>query len=261
MIPSFAYPGGKHYQRRWLMGYVPATVSGTYVEPFAGRGNVYWLAARTISASGWWLNDLATAPFFRLLKASTDSELSALVGDEYPPKEHYETLKRTPSEPRAIVMEPCITFSGGGWGQGYRGSKAPTIVGYKSRLIEAAKTLRETDAKITAVDYAEVLSELGAGDFAFVDPPYIGCDVRSYKASAINHKELAASLAGAKYDWVLTEYENEVYTSVLGPPVGTKSEKLKVTGSADFRAMRTECVWVSPALLERVRVSCAGQPS
>ena len=43
-VPGFAYPGGKVRLRKWLVSMMPRE-GRRYIEPFAGRGNVFWLAA------------------------------------------------------------------------------------------------------------------------------------------------------------------------------------------------------------------------
>jgi hypothetical protein len=48
--PGFAYPGGKKRIRNSFINYTPK-FGGTYAEPFAGRANVFWLAATTLQFS------------------------------------------------------------------------------------------------------------------------------------------------------------------------------------------------------------------
>ncbi|HUW57522.1 MAG TPA: DNA adenine methylase, partial [Planctomycetota bacterium] len=66
-VPQFNYPGGKVRLRKWLVSMMPRE-GGRYVEPFAGRGNVFWLAACCLKFQEWWLNDIYTKPFFDAIR-------------------------------------------------------------------------------------------------------------------------------------------------------------------------------------------------
>lgn len=242
--PSFSYPGGKHYQRKWITQHFPALVTGRYVEPFAGRANVFWLASAALPCpSGWWLNDTKTADFFRALSRLTESEIIGMIGSTYPTREDYAHLSHNPSD-RALLCEPWITFSGGGWGQGYRsGPKAPTCHGHADRLLRASRILQETQTVVTSLDYRDVLDSLGPDDFAYIDPPYYNCDVRSYHGGSVDYPGLVQQLRGAKFRWVLSEYEQSFYNDNLGVPVSRKTEVLRVSGRLVSSEERTEVLY------------------
>lgn len=55
--PFFPYPGGKARQRRTIARFLPENAS-VYAEPFAGRGNVFFIAKGLVEAWHWRLNDL-----------------------------------------------------------------------------------------------------------------------------------------------------------------------------------------------------------
>lgn len=78
-LPSFSYPGAKHYLRNWIGEYMPNRVK-TYCEPCGGRGNMFWYALSYISADKYIIGDIKTAPFFRLLQEQTYNELTGLIG-------------------------------------------------------------------------------------------------------------------------------------------------------------------------------------
>lgn len=245
-IPSFSYPGGKHYQRRWLASFFPADIPGRFADVFAGRGNVFFHAASTLTARSWQVNDLRTWKFFDLIRRSTEADIRSLVGDTYPGSEEYAECVKDYDADRSILLEPLITFSGGGWGQGYRhGPKAPTVEGYVSRLLVARRILQELDVEVTGVDYMEVLGKLGDSDFAYLDPPYMGCDVRSYYSGDVRHEEMAMALRGASYGWSLSEYDRPLYRDILGPPVDMREYALKVSGKIVAAEQRVECIWTS----------------
>jgi hypothetical protein len=70
--PSIAYPGGKARLAQEITAFLPRR-GRTYVEPFVGRGNLFWSAASAgLKYERWWLNDTSTIPFFRAIKEIGD---------------------------------------------------------------------------------------------------------------------------------------------------------------------------------------------
>ena len=55
--PSFSYPGGKTRMAPYLIDLMPKS-GKCYVEPFAGRGNVFFRAAEILDYDSYWLNDI-----------------------------------------------------------------------------------------------------------------------------------------------------------------------------------------------------------
>jgi site-specific DNA-adenine methylase len=49
-------PGGQARLAKLICSFAPQS-GGTYYEPFAGRGNVFWTAAGNLKYRRWWLND------------------------------------------------------------------------------------------------------------------------------------------------------------------------------------------------------------
>src|ERR1035438_10911498 len=71
-MPTIAYPGGKARLANQIISFLPQQ-GRIYVEPFAGRGNLFWAAVeRGLKFRRWWLNDIATAPFFEAIKKLGD---------------------------------------------------------------------------------------------------------------------------------------------------------------------------------------------
>ncbi len=249
---GFGYPGGKYKLSLELMRYFPKN-AGVYVEPFAGRGNVFWCVAHHIrhQFTGFWLNDIKTAPFFWLLKGSTPAELKDYVlgdtGYEYPGEEEYQWLSAHRNTPRAVVMESFLTFSGGGWGAGYCccGKSTGTVEGYLDKVLTAGRVLRDLDMRVTALDYSQVLEQCGPRDFVYLDPPYMNTSVRSYSSTQLCHRSMVNTLLGAKYAWALSEYLKPRYLMSLGPPIAKWSQRLSVTGSemSAVDRRRVECLW------------------
>jgi site-specific DNA-adenine methylase len=64
-MPRIPYPGGKARLAKQIISFLPRE-GRTYLEPFAGRGNLFWAAVEQgLRYERWWLNDIATAPFFK----------------------------------------------------------------------------------------------------------------------------------------------------------------------------------------------------
>lgn len=66
-LPAFQYPGGKARLRSWLLPFFPRS-GRMYLEPFAGRGNVFFAARAALDFQYWQVNDPNTAPFFWLCR-------------------------------------------------------------------------------------------------------------------------------------------------------------------------------------------------
>ena len=109
-MPAIPYPGGKARLAKQIIEFLP-TEGHTYVEPFAGRGNLFWTAVeRGLKFRKWWLNDLATAPFFEAIQKLGDKI-------EVPPRSKREFEKQREAynsgDPTAVLLAPYLSFSGG----------------------------------------------------------------------------------------------------------------------------------------------------
>lgn len=176
-VPSFAYPGGKARMASALIAMMPPE-GKRYVEPFGGRGNVFFAAADKLHYAEWQLNDLMTAQFFEAIR---------LYGHDFvvPPRTRSQYYLRWADYKEknclyAMLLEPYLTFGGAGYGMGgfcnlLHGGVSRS--GYQQSLRMAHNILRATNPLITAKDYREVLATLGADDYAYLDPPYIGAAI------------------------------------------------------------------------------------
>ena len=211
----------------------------TYVEPFAGRGNVYWTAASTLQFDSWWLNDIRTAPFFNAIK-----EVGNTVVIPERTRAEYVRQKEAAKQgcATAIISEPYLTHSGGGYSaRGARGvGGGPGQAGYQSTIRKCHQLMHQTRPLITALDWKETVKDLKKDDLAYIDPPYQGVDVGTYKASNLNHEELVSALEKATFRWVLSEYAHPLYLYRLGNPFYTKEVKKQ---SAAGQGSEVECLW------------------
>lgn len=235
MIP---YPGGKVRLAQTIVSFLPRR-GRTYCEPFAGRGSVFFAAASRLQFKHWWLNDIATAPFFEAIMRIGDTvEVPPRVVEEY--SGQWELSRR--GDHRAIILEPYLTFGGGGYGKGGFGNKkGASQSGYEKTIRECHRLLHNTSPKITALDWRDMgLERLTGDDVVFLDPPYPDADVRSYTDGTVDHEALVDSLLKAKYRWVLSGYLHPVLHR-LGDPFWAKEVKLlSIRGE---QMPRTECLW------------------
>jgi site-specific DNA-adenine methylase len=210
-----------------------------YVEPFAGRGNVFFAAAPVLKFEKWVVNDIATAPFFRAI-----IEKGASV--QVPMRTRCEYLRQKRlfqrGNPRAVLLEPYLTFSGGGYNKGgFGGKRSANAVGYTRTLRRCAEILSASRAKIMATDWKNLgLDSLTDSDFVFLDPPYYGADVRAY-SNEFDFFGMIDVLSKARFRWMLTEYRQEFYINAFGQPCYTKPVQLACDGRGLRR--RVECVW------------------
>ncbi len=169
-IPKIPYPGAKGRLAPILVSMMPKG-GRTYVEPFAGRGNVFFAAALALKFSVWRINDIATAPFFAALK-----ERGGRIRVPRRTRGEFVRQKRLFEEgsPRARLLEPYLTFSGGGYRKGgFGGKRSASAAGYTKTLNLCSEILARTDPLITGDDWKSLgLKSLGDQDFVFLDPPY-----------------------------------------------------------------------------------------
>lgn len=233
MIPSFSYPGGKARLRSWILDYAP-TFGNKYVEPFAGRGNVFFLARTRLNFKSWHLNDLYMKSWFLTLCMSPMFQFPS----KNPTREDFEWLKANKTSTLSVLMEPIVTYSGGGYDLGMKAERRarPMMADYKKKCHLAAEML--ATVKITGLKWPLVLDGLGSDDFVYVDPPYMGVDVGTYWSEMVNHSALYDCLKTARFRWLLSEYANPTVVRVLGQPLATKPVKSSFGGY-----LKTECLW------------------
>jgi len=238
--PRIDYPGAKGKLAPVLVSMMPSQ-GHAYVEPFVGRGNVFFAAASVLKFEKWMINDIATAPFFNAI-------LEKGKHIRVPERTRLEYLKQKQlfqqGDPRAVLLEPYLTYSGGGYKKGGFGNKrGVSALEYTKRLCRCAEILFTSKARITDVDWKELaLERLTPSDFVFLDPPYYGADVRAYSSKGFDFFGMVEVLSKAKFKWMLTEYEQEFYLKAFGKPCYTETVQLACDGGRG-RRRRTECVW------------------
>jgi site-specific DNA-adenine methylase len=238
LAPTFSYPGGKARLSRTFIPYFPQ-IGGTFCDVFAGRGNVFFAAASTLQFDRWWVNDTRTIQWFTNMLVYGDAvEITERT------RENFDRLSGVPDSVEAILNEPRMTYSGGGWQAGF-GSDSHIVSreNYRKRLINGQQLLNQCDPRLTDWDYRMVLEQLGPYDFAYLDAPYRNALVRPYHSADVDHEEMVDCLISAKFSWALSEYPDPLYIEAFGLPIWKQERScaMSVNRATD---RRTECLWL-----------------
>lgn len=212
MRVSFAIMGGKSRIANWLCNHFPLE-GNTYLELFAGRGNVFFTAINKLQYSQWILNDKYEYKFLNALNNINIELLPDEMNDQL--ASHYKSF---PGSNVAKVIEPLITFGGKGYQHGF---KLDNRKRYNklllSRKIKLCKVLFEINkVNIWGLNWKCALSKfkqcLNENDFVYCDPPYY-----ETKASYpnISHYELICELNELKCKWAISGYDNSLYRDEL----------------------------------------------
>lgn len=203
MSITIPYPGSKGRLARFIICQLPKQ-GRSYVEPFVGRGNLFWAATCAgLQYDKWLLNDTVTIPFFRAIK---QSGYALKVPTRC--RAEFERQRRsfTSGDSTAILLEPYLTFSGGGYlGAGCKGgdgksNNGVSSAGYERTLRECHKILHQTKPKLSSLDWREMgLEDLGPQDTVVFDPPYPNGNVRSYSDATVDYEALVDLLLRARF--------------------------------------------------------------
>lgn len=236
--PAFRHMGGKARLRKWLVDHFPDS-GEIYLEPFAGKGNVFFEARQQLNFSQWILTDYDT----KFLNALMDADLNAL-----PAKVDREDFEywRSGKGPITTLIEPRITYAGKGYRYGFSGSSG-THVGYSGpiykRVCEAARLLL-ANAQIAESHWEDALVNLNP-TFTYLDPPYYGT-VASYEN--VDHVRLVEVLNNAQFSWALSGYHNPLYDARLQFKCRFEYERNYSEIKSSNRRGRepvTECLWTN----------------
>jgi site-specific DNA-adenine methylase len=281
-IPRFAYQGGKGKLAKHIIRLLPCS-GKRLIEPFAGRGNVYFHVAQRLDYAEFWLNDPYMCRFFVALMHSMEDAMEWMLPErQNVDNEFYKLLKRRAEEsikkeksglgisydrkyrpavlsdgskvwaveqyPPLFVIECFLSYSGGTYESGMKGPSQKNISnkGFMRSVSLAHEIMQRTKPRLTNCDYKDVLVECGPDDVVYLDPPYIKRRVSAYSASTLNHAEMVEMLSRARFKWVLSEYEDEIYkplTAKFGEPkrIKVRKDMGKVRGGK--REDAVECIW------------------
>jgi hypothetical protein len=188
----------------------------------------------------WWLNDIATIPFFQSIEGvGHDLRVPRLCRSEY------ELQKKAygSGNLEAILLEPYLTFSGGGYHRGFKGdhSRGVSAIGYENSIHACQRIIQQTRPRFSNLDWHDMkLENLGPEDTVVIDPPYPDCRV-SYSDTSLDYESLVDLLLGAKFRWILCGYPHPTLCR-LGDPFWARDVRLLCNSQARGER-RTECLW------------------
>lgn len=246
--PTFGYPGSKAKLAPWISNVVPNRPGLIYVEPFAGRANVFfYLRAKGWQFESWHLNDKVTHSWLNAIKLVDPDDIRSFhchpmyVGDEI----RQGALK---GDPLYEVLFAAFAFGGGIPARSTIGlmKESYTLDGLAKR-VELAKQLLE-DVIITSHDGIELIEQSQDNQFLYVDPPYRGIATAAYAAGSDEfYIRLYKGLKECSASWVLSEYANELVVDILGPPNYQKEGKSTAMpgDSKTYGKKKVECLWTN----------------
>lgn len=217
-IPFFPYRGGKARIRKYIMHYICGIDHKLYIEPFAGRANVFFMYKAISSHTKCILNDLYLYPFLNQLKNfqhSFNIDFETINNED----KFFDFYKKNEW---AIVYEPILFWGGGSiltdtkvYFTGYRGHD---LLAYKEKCIKSNELLKNTTIlHIDAVSLIEKYID-NPDAFLYIDPPYLNANVGVYNDTMFDVNKMIYLLKKAKCKFIISEYENKIYTENFGIP-------------------------------------------
>lgn len=216
MTPTFKMHGSKARTAPWLVNFFPQKFE-RWIEPFAGRGNVFFRAATSgLTFESACLNDTGT---HRFLTALRDHAGGFEFVDAAPiDKKLWQTWVEAPESPEKHLAESYVARFGDTFKMGpnttcHRNghSRENTI----KRMKAARELLREKHTAVASSDWESFLKDVspGAHDVVYLDPPY---DVKQNVHYAGIDQDKFLSLVKGLPSWVfISGYTSERYESAL----------------------------------------------
>lgn len=242
-VPFFTYQGSKASIRKWILPHMPQE-GDRYIEPFAGRANMFFLAKTHLNFKRWVLNDLHTYQFLIQLFTLKDEDL-----DCFPEQMTWDLYKEFKNKwekdkTQSLLIEPGIAHLGhyrSGWMGKYSGTRKWNRDQYKERILKAHNLLQGQIA-ITGITWSSLpWDSFDSEDFVYFDPPYMNTEHRYY--SDIDHEDFLRRVKTLKCKWLLSNSDNPFYRENLGDPAETKIRKAGSKAFGKMSGVITECLW------------------
>jgi DNA adenine methylase len=184
--PIVKWAGGKTKLLEPLTQRVPTQIR-TYAEPFAGGAALFFALAddpsRTIERAVLADQNEDLVACYRAVRDDVEALLVALAAYKHDEEEYYRVRDRDPrglgdAERGARLIYLNRTCFNGLWRVNRQGKFNVPFGRYTNPRIVDADGLRAASralarTKLLAADFAEVTRDLGPGDFAYFDPPYV----------------------------------------------------------------------------------------
>jgi DNA adenine methylase len=215
------YPGGKQKAIAKIALFLPSSAT-EYREPLAGGASVYFYARSINLAKKYWINDAfkELVSFWQIVQNSY--KCSALIDDLTKLRKacpsarqlraYYEKAKEeVPTDPyrQALLFFffNRVSFSGTTRSGGF--SNAASLLRFTNSSIARLTSMPTalSDAKITNIDFEEVINTSGTDVFMFIDPPYYTArKLYGHKGNLhlFDHLRLANALKNTKHKFLIT---------------------------------------------------------
>ncbi|MFF8784745.1 DNA adenine methylase [Streptomyces sp. NPDC015125] len=258
MKPPMPYFGSKQRLARRIVDLLPAHTH--YVEPFAGGLSV--LLAKEPSRLET-VNDLdrELVTFWRVLRDRPADLARACALTPHSRAEHTTSYVKTADE-LEMARRVWVRLTQGRSGRmdrtGWRhcvadiGTNMPAYLdGYRTRLHPAAERLMGVQLECRPALELIALFGKRADVLLYVDPPYLGSTrvatgYRHEMRDDLQHRELAAALAGCRAAVALSGYHSPLYDEVYAG--WHRHEMTTMTGNAASAKARVEVLWANRPL-------------
>ena len=199
--PFVKWVGGKRQLLRDIIPLIPEDYT-RYIEPFAGGGAVFFSLSSQIQKAGIpaWLNDInpELVNSYLMVRDQPDALLADLRTHIYD-KDYFLNLRALDRTEEGLAALGTIarasrfiylnrTAFNGLYRVNAKGQFNVPFGRYQNPLIADADRIYACSAalqniQITCTSFDQVLSRAGAGDFVYLDPPYIPLSQTSYFTS------------------------------------------------------------------------------
>ena len=177
--PFLKWAGGKQWLTPIADQLLSPNFSGTYYEPFLGGGAIFFALSTSQSVLCDTNEELIAT--YQALRDDVDSVVAVLR--RYPhDRDFFEQIRRRKPRTPATVAARFIYLNKTAFNGLYRvnlrgefnvpfGRYVNPTICQEARLREAAAALM--NAELRCVDFERAVAGAGAGDFVYLDPPYI----------------------------------------------------------------------------------------
>ena len=176
MTPTFKMHGSKARIAKWVVSHFPYHFE-RLIEPFAGRGNIFYRAYQELDFEQVLLNDLNTAPFLIALR-DYEGDWS-FVDDGVIDREVWLKWRDSEPSPERALAESYVARFGSNYDMGPAKAGGDSKNGHSRRntilrMSGAGSMLRAKKAQITQSDWHPFLTglEITDQDVVYLDPPY-----------------------------------------------------------------------------------------
>jgi site-specific DNA-adenine methylase len=264
-VPTFKMLGSKARMAKWVLENVPDKEYKRWIEPFAGRGNVYFRALhdKSVAFEQALLNDRYMIKFIEALRDVSDF---SFVDPSPIDKSLYEKWRGMPKSRHRWLAESYVCRMGGSfvWGDETResweaqpGDPGPNTTCSRNRhnkkgteaRMQAAHDLMSKNPPVTSdIEWETFLriANPGPDDIIYCDPPYNTKHKVPYPN--IDHEALLNFLDSTPATVLLSGFNNPLYDAWLQSPKWNKVERERALTAGAVRGKKKpkklEVLWV-----------------